>query len=344
MRLLDVRRWAILAATAHSWAIRRAYPYQAKCCLENSLECLDDIGVDGCKTWCTYTADHFEDFHGDGCYAFRHLCPMCYLADDEMPFRLLTAFQTRHQSMVEMVADCTHISLPFYGNALCQHAVGIMLSVYAWETTEWLNNRFSIVDSYSWDDPLDDIYTGILGVAWGQAFASAWRAPKVWPAADLRTSVKIVLMSAVYGAGCSFTMSLAWHTPGGGGGVEAPSFLGLLRYTIFSGLLSFVFAWANSRSPGDLVRWRTPELCRGYWYARERVHMLQWRLWIPAEPCLHHERRAGGGHTARHGTQHTAHRTQHAACSMMAARSPALQETAVSDCLTPPPLFPSPLS
>ena len=152
----------------------------------------------------------------------------------------------------------------------------VILCVYVWETAEWINNRFQLVDSYSWDDPLDDVYAGVFGIAWGQAFASAWKAPTVVPAATRLLNTKYTAMAVVYGTGASITMAMAWHTNTGHGSKVA--MVGLLRYAAFTSALSFLFAWMNTRSAGDLQRWPSPLWAKAFWYSTAVTNTVR---------CLH---------------------------------------------------------
>jgi hypothetical protein len=58
---------------------------------------------------------------------------------------------TENQQMIEMIADVTHIHLPFFLVAVCQRPMVIFVACYLWETVEWINNEYRIINSFSWD-------------------------------------------------------------------------------------------------------------------------------------------------------------------------------------------------
>ena len=61
-----------------------AHPFEARCCAATSA-CQASAAPSGCFAWCRYTARHQRWFYGDGCYAYRDLCPQCFRIDAAMP-------------------------------------------------------------------------------------------------------------------------------------------------------------------------------------------------------------------------------------------------------------------
>jgi hypothetical protein len=100
----------------------QATPFQAFCCLRHAA-CSIDSGPSGCFQWCNYSAAKRTAVDGDGCYDFHFRCPMCYPKSLGLPFKPLPNSQSSQSALVEMVAECTHVGLPFYGNALMQNPV-----------------------------------------------------------------------------------------------------------------------------------------------------------------------------------------------------------------------------
>eukprot|EP00937_MAST-01D_sp_MAST-1D-sp2_P004690 g4690.t1 len=118
-----------------------------------------------------------------------------------------------HAMMVELVAYTTHIHLPFLLYVFTHNAALTLLAVYLAETAEWLNNALQLVNTHTFDDPLEDVVLGALGLLWGVAFVWAWQLPRAFPFRAPRDSLTFVGFGAVYGVGCSLTMSLAWSWP-----------------------------------------------------------------------------------------------------------------------------------
>ena len=207
----------------------------------------------GCASWCQYTAGHRQWFVGDGCFAWRHLCPQCYPAGslgDGLPFRLRfqgalaaaasspasapvaaastaataataaregdararAAAASQKERWIERVAEVTHIQGPFLVYVATHSVRYALLLVYGWETVEWLNNRFGVVESYSWDDPLDDVESGVVGVLWGLAWVrQAGGCPALVPAPTAARSAALVLQGLAFATVSSLLMARAWH-------------------------------------------------------------------------------------------------------------------------------------
>ena len=230
-----------------------AQPAEARCCAATAACAASGADPSGCSAWCRYTASHARWFYGDGCYAWRSLCPACYRIDAEMPYRLRSPWWdndpargggrgrgrgrgtlSARAEQVEMIAECTHVHGPFLLYVLTRSASWTLLGVYGWETAEWCNNRWGLVDSFSWDDPLDDVGAGLVGMAWGAAYARAGRVPVLLPAGGgaggWRATARLLAQGAVFAAASSLLMARAWHTGGPLGGSDnthAPAFDGL---------------------------------------------------------------------------------------------------------------------
>jgi hypothetical protein len=136
-------------------------------------------------------------------------------------------------------------------------------------------------------DPLDDIYTGVLGICWGMLYARAWQAPKIFPGPTISHSLKYLIFGTVYGVGSSMLMAAAWHTKSGR--VHRPDAKGLSVLTVWSVAMSAFFVWANSSAP-EVARWpyHSALICRMYWASiavTNLVYMLIFTL-VPSAPAL----------------------------------------------------------
>ena len=128
--------------------------------------------------------------------------------------------------LVELVAYTTHIHLPMLMYLITQSAAQTMLAVYIFETLEWLNNTLGLIGTHTYDDPLEDVMLGLLGLAWGAALVGAWGVPRTFPFADAAETWKFVGFANVYGWGCSFLMAFSWGS--------LPRRAGLALYTAWA--------------------------------------------------------------------------------------------------------------
>ena len=91
-----------------------------------------------------------------------------------LPFRAWDVKLSRLDVVVEIVAHSTHIHLPFLLYLLTSSPPLTLLSVYLFETLEWTNNALSLQPQlHTYDDPLDDVIQGVVGIMWAMGYARA---------------------------------------------------------------------------------------------------------------------------------------------------------------------------
>ncbi|GMI25785.1 hypothetical protein TeGR_g985 [Tetraparma gracilis] len=149
-----------------------------------------------------------------------------------LPFRPWAAPLSRIDVVVELTAHTTHIHLPFLFYLLTHSASLTVNMIFLNEAVEWANNSFGSLDIFMYDDPLDDLLQGLVGLAWAVAFARCWG----WDTNLLascpgaRSRLALIAYGCLYAGCCSCAMASAWFVP---------RTLGLSLYAVLSCLLTY---------------------------------------------------------------------------------------------------------
>ena len=157
-----------------------------------------------------------------------------------LPFRTWDTSLSRIDVLVEIVAHATHIHLPFLLFLLTKSVSWTLVGIFLAETAEWVNNVITVTSHYTYDDPLDDLLQGLVGLCWGWWFVWCWGFPSPliqFVSGDAK-KVLFFVYSALYCMLCSVATASVWHIP---------AVLSKLLYTTVSslGLLLTGFLWGT---------------------------------------------------------------------------------------------------
>ena len=117
------------------------------------------------------------------------------------------------------------------------------------------------MNSFSWDDPLDDVSAGLVGMAWGAVWARAGKVPVLLGGGESwRATARLLALVVLFAVASSLLMAQAWHTRGGFGGAggsgAGPALEGLLAYACAWATGTAVVGWAHTRHGAEeLLPW-----------------------------------------------------------------------------------------
>ena len=94
-----------------------------------------------------------------------------------LPFRAWNVKLSRVDVVVEITAHTTHIHLPFLLYVLTHNVPWTITGIFICEAAEWINNALKFAELHMYDDPLDDLLQGLVGLVWAMAFVEVhgWR-------------------------------------------------------------------------------------------------------------------------------------------------------------------------
>ena len=90
-----------------------------------------------------------------------------------LPFRAWNVKLSRVDVVVEITAHTTHIHLPFLLYVLTHNVPWTISGIFLCEAAEWINNALKVAELHMYDDPLDDLLQGLVGLVWAMAFVEA---------------------------------------------------------------------------------------------------------------------------------------------------------------------------
>jgi hypothetical protein len=120
--------------------------------------------------------------------------------------------------------------LPFLFHMLTHDWSACLNLIFLNEVIEWCNNAWFSNDYYSYDDPLDDVIQGVVGIAWSVTLIHAYNLDSLYSQLTTRRRIMLVCYGVLYSVICSCIMAASWYIP---------KTIGLSVYTIVSTVLIY---------------------------------------------------------------------------------------------------------